>query len=92
MGTISFILNGCSFSRGFRQIEAEVLLNGRRVRSEQMEGPDGVPVPSDASITTGAQGSVVFVIGRDAFLMRGNSRVELNPNLLDRKKERNFRI
>ena len=86
MGTISFILNGCSFSRGFRQIEGEVLLNGRRVRSEQMEGPDGVPVPSDASITTGAQASVVFVIGRDAFLMRGNSRVELNPNLLDRKK------
>ena len=86
MGTISFLLNGCSFSRGFRQIEGEVLLNGRRVRSEQMEGPDGVPVPSDASITTGAQSSVVFVLGRDAFLMRENSRVELTPNLLDSTK------
>ena len=86
MGTISFLLNGCNFYRGFRQIEGEVLLNGRRVSSEQMEDPDGVPVPSDASIRTGAQSSAVFVISRDAFLMRGNSRIKLNPNLLDRKK------
>ena len=86
MGTISFLLNGCNFYRGFRQIEGEVLLNGRRVSSEQMKGPEGISVPSDASISTGAQASAVFVIGRDAFLMRENSRVELNPNLLDRKK------
>ena len=86
VGTISFLLNGCNFYRGFRQIEGEVLLNGRRVSSEQMKGPEGVSVPSDASISTGAQASAVFVIGRDAFLMRENSRVELNPNLLDRKK------
>ena len=86
MGTISFLLNCCNFSRGFRQIEGEVLLNGRRVSSEQMKGPEGVSVPSDASISTGAQASAVFVIGRDAFLMRENSRVELNPNLLDSKK------
>ena len=86
MGTISFLLNGCNFYRGFRQIEGEVLLNGRSVSSEKMKGSEGVPVPSDASISTGAQASAVFVIGRDAFLMRENSRVELNPNLLDRKK------
>ena len=86
MGTISFLLNGCNFYRGFREIEGEVLLNGRRVSSEQMKGPEGVSVPSDASISTGAQASAVFVIGRDAFLMRENSWVELNPNLLDRKK------
>ena len=86
MGTISFLLNGCNFYRGFRQIEGKVLLNGRSVSSEQMKGSEGVSVPSDASISTGAQASAVFVIGRDAFLMRENSRVELNPNLLDRKK------
>ena len=51
-----------------------------------MKGPEGISVPSDASISTGAQASAVFVIGRDAFLMRGNSRIKLNPNLLDRKK------
>ena len=86
MGTISFLLNGCNFYRGFRQIEGKVQLNGRSVSSEQMKGSEGVSVPSDASISTGAQASAVFVIGRDAFLMRENSRVELNPNLIDRKK------
>jgi len=86
MGTIAFLLNGCSFSRGFRQIEGEVLLNGRRVNPEQMESPDGVLVPSDASIRTGSQASAVFVIGRDAFLIRGNSRIKLKPNLVDSKK------
>ena len=73
MGTISFLLNGCSFPRGFRQIEGEVLLNGRRVSSEQMEGSDRVPVPNNTSIRTGAQASAVFVMGRDDFLMRGNT-------------------
>ena len=86
VGTISFLLNGCSFSRGFRQIEGEVFLNGRRVSHEQMEGQDGVLVPSDALIRTGSHASAIFVIGRDAFLMRGNSEIELKPNLLDNKK------
>ena len=85
VGTISFLLNGCSFSRGFRQIEGEVFLNGRRVSHEQMEGQDGVLVPSDSLIRTGSQASAIFVIGRDAFLMRGNSEVELKPNLLNNK-------
>ena len=57
MGTIAFLLNGCSLSRGFRQITGEVLLNGRRISPEQLEGPDGVPVPSDALISTGSAGS-----------------------------------
>ena len=42
-------------------------------------------VENDASISTGSAGSAVFVIGRDAFLIRGNSRLELNPTL-DRKQ------
>ena len=86
MGSIAFFLNGCSLSRGFRQITGEVFLNGRRISPEQLEGPDGVPVPSDASISTGSTGSAVFVIGRDAFLIRGNSRLELKPNLLNGKQ------
>ena len=73
MGTIAFFLNGCSLSRGFRQITGEVFLNGRRISPEQLEGPDGVQVPSDASISTGSAGSAVFVIGRDAFLTREQS-------------------
>ena len=42
-------------------------------------------VENDASINTGSAGSAVFVIGRDAFLIRGNSKLELKPSL-DRKR------
>ena len=87
MGSIAFFLNGCSLSRGFRQITGEVLLNGQRISPEQLlEGPDGVPVPSHASISTGSAGSAVFVVDRDAFLIRGSSRVELKPNLINGKQ------
>ena len=86
MGSIAFLLNGCSLSRGFRRITGEVLLNGQRINPEQLEVPDGVPVPSDASISTSSNGSAVFVINRDVFLIRGNSLVELKPNLLNRKQ------
>ena len=86
MGSIAFFLNGCSLSRGFRQITGEVLLNGQRISPEQLEGPDGVPVPSDASISTGSSGFAVFVVDRDAFLIRGSSRVELKPNLINGKQ------
>ena len=87
MGTIAILLNGCSLSRGFRQIKGEVLLNGRRISHEQLEGPEGVLVPSDSIISTGSAGAAVFVIGRDAFLIRGNSRIELKPNLLNGKQD-----
>ena len=86
MGTIVFLMNGCSLSRGFRQIKGEVLLNGRRISPEQLEGPEGVPVPSDASISTGSASSAVFAINRDAFLIRDNSLVVLKPNLLKGKQ------
>ncbi len=86
MGSIAFLLNGCSLFSGFRQITGEVFLNGRRISSEQLEGPDGVPVQSDASISTGSAGSAVFVINRDAFLIRGDSQLELKPNLLNGKQ------
>ena len=86
MGTIAFLLNGCRLSTGIRQITGEVLFNGRRISPEQLESPDGVLVPSDASISTGSAGSAGFVIGRDAFLIRGNSRLELKPDLLNGKQ------
>ena len=86
MGSIAFLLNGCNLSRGFRKITGEVSLNGSMISAEHLEGPDGVQVPSDASISTGSAGSAVFVINRDAFLIRGNSRVELKPDLLNGKQ------
>ena len=85
MGTIVFLLNSCTLPASMRQITGEVFINGRRIRPDQLKGTDGVLVENDASISTGSAGSAVFVIGRDAFLIRGNSRLELNPTL-DRKQ------
>ena len=73
MGTIVFILKSCTLHAGMRQITGEVFNNGRRIRSDQLKGTDGVLVENDASISTGSASSTVFVIGRDAFLIRGNS-------------------
>ena len=86
MGITTFLLNSCRFSAGIRQITGEVLINGRRISHKQLEGPDSFIVPSDASISTGSVGSAVFVIGRDAFLIRGNSRIELEPEILKGKQ------
>jgi len=85
MGTIVFLLNNCTLPAGMRQIIGEVFINGRRIRPDQLKETDGVLVENDASISTGSAGSAVFVIGRNAFIIRGNSRRELNPTL-DRKQ------
>ena len=85
MGTIVSLLNSCTLPAGMRQITGEVFINRRRIRPDQLKGTDGVLVENDASISTGSAGSAVFVIGRDAFLIRGNCRLELNPTL-DRKQ------
>ena len=85
IGTIVFQLNSCTLPVGMRQITGEVFINRRRIRPDQLKGTDGVLVENDASISTGSAGFTVFVIGRDAFLIRGNSILELNPRL-DRKQ------
>ena len=85
MGTIVSLLNSCTLPAGMRQITGEVFINGRRIRPDQLKETDGVLVENDASISTGSAGSAVFVIGRNAFIIRGNSRLELNPTL-DRKQ------
>ena len=85
MGTIVSLLNSCTLPAGMRQITGEVFINGRRIRPDQLKGADGVLVENDASISTGSAGSAVFIIGRDTFIIRGNSRLELNPTL-DRKQ------
>ncbi len=85
MGTIVSLLNSCTLPAGMRQITGEVFINGRRIRPDQLKGADGVLVENDASISTGSAGSAVFVIGRDTFIILGNSRLELNPTL-DRKQ------
>ena len=87
MGTIVFLLNSCTLPAGMKQITGEVFINGRRIRPDQLKGTDGVLVENGASISTGSARSAVFVIGREAFLIRGNSRLELNPTLERKQNE-----
>ena len=54
MGTIVFLLNSCTLPAGMRQIIGEVLINGRRIRPDELKGTDGVLVENDASISTGS--------------------------------------
>ena len=82
MGAISFLLGGCgpvTLRSGMRKITGEVLVNGRRVTSKQLTTAEGLKVPNDASLSTGSAGAAVFVVGKDAFLLRKNSRVVLKP-------------
>ena len=85
MDTILFLQNNYTLPAGMRQIIGEVFINGRRIRPDQLKGTDGMLVENDTLISTGSAGSAVFVIVRDAFLIRGNIRLELNPTL-DRKQ------
>ena len=90
MGAINYILNSCSLFKlrsGVIEFTGEVLINGQRISSIQLANPDGLTVPSDASIITGSDGSAVFVIGRDAYLLRSNSQLKLEPAQNKKEKE-----
>ena len=87
LGTIAFLMNIRSLSTGMGQITGKVLINGLTIDPEQLKGPDSVLVPSDASIITGSDGSAVFVIGRDAYLLRRNSQLKLEPAQNKKEKE-----
>jgi len=86
MGTIAFLLKSCKLSTGVRQIKGEVVIDGRRIHPEQLDEPDGILVPSDSTISTSSSGSVIFTIGKDAFLIRGNSLLELKPEIREGKQ------
>ena len=55
---------------GFRKIQGEVSVNGASAQVGSIVFPGDV-------ITTGSSGVGVFVVGKDAFLVRENSRIEL---------------
>lgn len=56
-------------AQGFYRVEGEVRVNGRPAATGGLVRPG-------ATIETGANGQAVFIVGRDAFLLRGASRVE----------------
>lgn len=56
--------------KGVHRLRGEVRVNGAPARN-------GMDVKAGDLITTGADGSVVFVTGKDAFLVRASSRVQV---------------
>ena len=57
------------FARGIRRLQGEVAINGSPAR-------EGSLVSRGDVVTTGANAEAVYVIGRDAFLQRGDTRVD----------------
>src|SRR5512134_3695815 len=56
--------------QGVRKLRGEVLVNGRRA------SPGSAVAPGD-TVATGAGAYATFVVGQDAFLIRGRSEVKL---------------
>jgi hypothetical protein len=57
--------------QGVQRMRGEVQVNGK------MAAP-GTPVAPGDTVVTGPQSYATFVVGEDAFLVRGNTRVELS--------------
>lgn len=60
--------------RSIYKLEGQVLVNGVQATLETQIGATDV-------VETGSDGSIVFVIGQDAMLMRNNSKLVLTPEL-----------
>jgi hypothetical protein len=71
-GLVSAALAQGSAVQGIRRMRGEVVVNGQPVKQ------GAVIKPGDGVITTGAKSYATFVIGQDAFLLRGSSKLELS--------------
>ena len=69
MGFLRDALAAGSVDRGVHRVRGDVRVNGNPAK-------EGMVVIAGDVITTGADSEVVFVSGKDAFLIRANSRVE----------------
>jgi hypothetical protein len=58
--------------KGVARVRGEVRIGGEPARP-------GMEVKPDAAVVTGRGAELVFVLDRDAFMVRGNSRIELAP-------------
>ncbi|MBF0384182.1 MAG: hypothetical protein HQL69_24485 [Magnetococcales bacterium] len=76
-GLISAALSGCaanSVTSGIKRVSGDVFVNDKAVTTANL-------VATDATVTTGDSGVAVFVVGKDAFLLRKNSRITLKPQI-----------
>ncbi len=69
------------YPQGFREIKGEVRVNDRPV-------VEGDPVAFGDTVSTGPDGYAVFVVGRDAFMLQENARMEITkgPDKTAKKK------
>ncbi|WP_157314226.1 hypothetical protein [Chitinibacter sp. GC72] len=63
-------MSGFLYRPGLRAIQGSVKINGS-------PATEGMPVSWGDTVETGVKSSAVFVLGKDAFLLRENSRVQL---------------
>jgi hypothetical protein len=69
MGWLRGVLAAGSVEKGVHRVRGDVRINGAPAK-------EGMDVKGGDVISTGADGEVLFVTGKDAFLIRANSRVE----------------
>jgi len=70
MAGLRELLAAGSVEKGMHRVRGDVRVNGEPAK-------EGMDVKGGDVITTGAGSEAVFVIGKDAFLVRANSRVEV---------------
>lgn len=82
MGALSYLLSGCgplTLRTGLRKVTGEVLINGNPVNSNSPNVNVELKIPNDSNLSTGPASSALFVVGKDAFLLRKNSQLSLIP-------------
>ncbi|MBC8257541.1 MAG: hypothetical protein H8E38_00845 [SAR324 cluster bacterium] len=82
VGVLSPLLGGCvplTQSNDVIRISGEVLINGKLITNEQLSSSSGLQVTNDSTLQTGSDGSAIFIVGKDAFFLRRNSNIVLNP-------------
>ncbi len=70
LGWVGKLLAADRIATGVRTVTGEVSVNGA-------PAAQGTQVRAGDSVVTGPNGDVVFVVGRDAFMVRGGSNIEL---------------
>ena len=75
-GTISYLLNTNQIQAGIQEIKGEVEINGNEFKSDSKN----VQIPSNSIIKTSSKSSLIFIIGKDAFLLHNNTHIELQPD------------
>lgn len=71
--------------RSIYSIRGEAWVNGARATRKTF-------IPPDATVETGKNSRLVFVVGRDAFLLRSNAHLELTPDADERTSTHTLRV